>query len=79
MIRKTAILFLCLFISFTILSNASAKMTEVQKGAAGGALVGAAAGGLLGGSSRAALIGAGAGALGGALLNDHKDKKKKEK
>ena len=70
-----AILVLCLLFSFSILFDASAEMTATQKGAAGGAVVGAAAGGLLGGSRKAALIGAGVGALGGALLNDAKDTK----
>ena len=74
-----AILVLCLLFSISILFNASAEMTATQKGAAGGAVVGAAAGGLLGGSRKTALIGAGVGALGGALLNDAKQTKEKEK
>jgi osmotically inducible lipoprotein OsmB len=46
--------------------------THTQRGAMGGAVVGGLAGQLLGGDSKSTLIGAGLGALGGALLNDHR-------
>jgi osmotically inducible lipoprotein OsmB len=68
--RKVAIVLLCLLISIPILLGGCEGMTPTQKGAAGGAAVGAVGGALIGGSTKSALIGAGAGALGGALLND---------
>ncbi len=53
-------------------------MSATQKGAAGGAAVGALGGQIIGGDTKGTLIGAGVGALGGALLNDHADRKQQE-
>jgi osmotically inducible lipoprotein OsmB len=74
---RVASVILCVLISIPILFGGCADMTPAQKGAVGGAAVGAIGGQLIGGNTKATLIGAGAGALGGALLNDalHKDKK----
>ena len=76
--RRGAIVVLCLLISFPIFFGGCANMTPAQKGAVGGAAVGAIGGQLIGGTTSATLIGAGVGALGGALVNDalNKDKKK---
>lgn len=45
--------------------------TPAQEGAMWGGGIGAIAGQLIGGDTESTLIGAGAGALGGAILNDH--------
>jgi uncharacterized membrane protein len=76
--RRGTIAVLCLLISIPILFGGCASMTPTQKGAVGGAAVGAIGGQLIGGTTSATLIGAGVGALGGALVNDalHKDKQK---
>ena len=50
--------------------------TPTQKGAMGGAAVGALAGQAIGGNTSSTMIGATAGALGGALLNDHMSQQK---
>jgi hypothetical protein len=52
--------------------------SATQRGAVGGAAAGAVAGQLIGGNTKYTLVGAGVGALGGALLNDHADRKQKE-
>lgn len=67
--RKIIVLF-CLFVVLCFTIGGCANMTPTQKGAVGGAAVGAVAGQLIGGNTSATLIGAGVGALGGALLND---------
>lgn len=54
------------------------QTSPAQRGAMGGAALGALGGQLIGGDSEATLIGAGVGALGGAILNDHVDKQKQE-
>jgi hypothetical protein len=53
-------------------------MSATQKGAAGGAAAGALAGQIIGGDTESTLIGAGVGAIGGALLNDHYDRKQQQ-
>ncbi len=68
--KKKGLIFMCLLVSVSILFGACAGMTPAQKGAVGGAAVGAIGGQLIGGDTKSTLIGAGAGALGGALLND---------
>jgi osmotically inducible lipoprotein OsmB len=72
--RKIIVMF-CLFVVFSFTVGGCANMTPTQKGAVGGAAVGAVAGQLIGGNTTATLIGAGAGALGGALLNDARHSK----
>jgi hypothetical protein len=74
--RKFVAVVICLVLCAPMLLAGCAGMTPAQKGAVGGAGVGAIAGQLAGGSTKATLIGAGVGALGGALLNDaaHKNK-----
>jgi osmotically inducible lipoprotein OsmB len=67
--RKFIVMF-CLFLALFVTIGGCANMTPTQRGAVGGAAVGAVAGQLIGGNTTATLIGAGAGALGGALLND---------
>jgi len=59
-----------LLVVLVFMTGGCANMTPTQKGAVGGAAVGAVAGQLIGGNTKATLIGAGVGALGGALLND---------
>jgi hypothetical protein len=73
--RRNFTVFFVLLIALTFLLGGCANMTPTQKGAVGGAAVGAVAGQLIGGNTKATLIGAGAGALGGALLNDARHKK----
>lgn len=75
--RSSAIIVLSLLVSISIFFNGCADMTHAQKGAVGGAAVGAIGGQLIGGNTKSTLIGAGAGALGGALLNDQLNKDKK--
>ena len=77
--RSGAIIVLSWLVSISILFNFNgcANMTPAQKGAVGGAAVGAIGGQLIGGNTKSTLIGAGAGALGGALLNDALNKDKK--
>jgi outer membrane lipoprotein SlyB len=72
-----AIIVLSFLFSISVLFIGCSGMTPAQKGAVGGAAVGAVGGQLIGGNTKSTLIGAGAGALGGALLNDaiNKDKK----
>lgn len=65
---KKGFVILCLLISIAIFCDGCA--TPAQRGAVGGAAVGAAAGQIIGRNTKSTLIGAGAGALGGALLND---------
>jgi len=67
--RKIVVMF-CLFVVLSLTIGGCANMTPTQRGAVGGAAVGAVAGQLIGGNTTSTLIGAGAGALGGALLND---------
>jgi len=74
--RRGLVLTLCVLIGFAMLFGGCANMTAAQKGAVGGAAVGAVAGQLIGGNTTATLIGAGVGALGGALLNDELKKDK---
>lgn len=52
--------------------------TPAQRGAMGGAAVGGVAGQIIGGDTESTLLGAGAGALGGAILNDHIDSQKRD-
>jgi osmotically inducible lipoprotein OsmB len=68
--RKVAIVLLCLLLFIPILFSGCEGMSPTQKGAVGGAAVGALGGQLIGSSTKSTLIGAGVGALGGALLND---------
>jgi osmotically inducible lipoprotein OsmB len=68
--RKVALVLLCLLLSIPILLGGCEGMSPTQKGAVGGAAVGAIGGQLVGGNTKSTLIGAGVGALGGALLND---------
>ena len=75
--KPKVIVLLCLFVGLSVVFSGCANMTATQKGAVGGAAVGAVAGQIIGGNTTATLIGAGAGALGGALLNDHLDQQKK--
>ncbi len=72
--KRKRIIILCLLLSTAIFFTACAGMSPTQRGAVGGAAVGAIAGQLIGGNTSSTLIGAGAGALGGALLNDQLDK-----
>ena len=68
--KKKGLILICLLVSFSLFFGACAGMTPTQKGAVGGAAVGAIAGQLIGGDTTSTMIGAGVGALGGALLND---------
>ncbi|MBW1799239.1 MAG: glycine zipper 2TM domain-containing protein [Deltaproteobacteria bacterium] len=68
--KKKILILICLMASASFFFSACAGMTPAQKGAVGGAAVGAVAGQLIGSDTKSTLIGAGAGALGGALLND---------
>jgi osmotically inducible lipoprotein OsmB len=72
-----AIIVLSFLFSISVLFIGCAGMTPAQKGAVGGAAVGAVGGQLIGGNTKSTLIGAGVGALGGALLNDAVNKDKK--
>jgi outer membrane lipoprotein SlyB len=72
--RKTTALMFGLLVFIPLLFVSCANMTFAQKGAVGGAAVGAVGGQLIGGNTKSTLIGAGAGALGGALLNDAMNK-----
>jgi hypothetical protein len=72
--RKILMVFVLLVV-FVFIAGGCANMTPTQKGAVGGAAVGAVAGQLIGGNTKATLIGAGVGALGGALLNDARHNK----
>ena len=72
--RKLMTLF-GLLVVVVFIAGGCANMTPTQKGAVGGAAVGAVAGQLIGGNTKATLIGAGVGALGGALLNDARHNK----
>jgi osmotically inducible lipoprotein OsmB len=72
-----AIIVLTFLFSISVLFIGCAGMTPAQKGAVGGAAVGAVGGQLIGGNTKSTLIGAGVGALGGALLNDAVNKDKK--
>jgi hypothetical protein len=72
-----AIIVLSFLFSISVLFIGCASMTPAQKGAVGGAAVGAVGGQLIGGNTKSTLIGAGVGALGGALLNDAVNKDKK--
>lgn len=77
MFRKN--IFLALFCVGIL--TATGCMTTTQKGTATGAGVGAALGAgigaLTGNTGLGALVGAGAGGIGGALVGDHLDKKRK--
>ena len=75
--KRGAIIVLSLFVSISFIFIGCAGMTPTQKGAVGGAAVGAIGGQLIGGNTKSTLIGAGVGALGGALLNDAVNKDKK--
>ena len=75
--RRSAINVLSLLVSISIIFIGCSGMTPTQKGAVGGAAVGAIGGQLIGGNTKSTLIGAGVGALGGALLNDAVNKDKK--
>ena len=75
--KRSAIIVLSLFVSISYILIGCAGMTPAQKGAVGGAAVGAIGGQLIGGNTKSTLIGAGVGALGGALLNDAVNKDKK--
>ena len=72
-----AIVVLSFLFFISVLFIGCASMTPAQKGAVGGAAVGAVGGQLIGGNTKSTLIGAGVGALGGALLNDAVNKDKK--
>jgi osmotically inducible lipoprotein OsmB len=67
-----------LMAAIALFSGCTSSMTHTQKGAVGGAAVGAIAGQLIGGNTKSTLIGAGVGALGGALMNDALNDKKKQ-
>ena len=75
--KSSAVIVLSILVSISVVFNGCADMTPAQKGAVGGAAVGAVGGQLIGGNTKSTLIGAGAGALGGALLNDGLNKNKK--
>jgi osmotically inducible lipoprotein OsmB len=72
--RTVAITILCVLISIPIFLGGGCNGTAAQKGAVGGAAVGAIGGQLVGGNTKSTMIGAGVGALGGALLNDALEK-----
>ena len=75
---KTKLITAVLAIAFIVTClSACETMSATQKGAVGGAAVGALGGQIIGGNTKGTLIGAGVGALGGALLNDHYDRKQK--
>ena len=69
--KRAKILIVGMLVSLPMIFGSCSGMTPAQEGAVGGAAAGAIAGQIIGGSTKATLIGAGAGALGGALLNDH--------
>jgi uncharacterized membrane protein len=67
--KKKAVV-VCLFTAILVFFTTCANMTPAQKGAIGGAAVGAIGGQIIGGNTTSTLIGAGAGTVGGALIND---------
>lgn len=75
--KNYAIIVLSFLLPISVFFIGCSGMTPAQKGAVGGAAVGAVGGQLIGGNTKSTLIGAGAGALGGALLNDAVNKDKK--
>lgn len=70
MMKKIAIFNLCMLVIAPVFFSGCGPTTPGERGAIGGAAVGAAAGQIIGRDTKSTLIGAGVGAVGGALLNN---------